>query len=144
MAKQVLKKRKTSSKSTTGSKGKPKRSDFAKDDVIVEKLVKGIHKDLVANPPPFVTDGFKMVENKLKDFSNSVKTLQEEDDALKIEVLKQMDYCSQTNMRILELLSLQNNYFATHLNRIHIPVYYPTVRRNTSLVIQGTSVLPNT
>ena len=126
-------------KSTIGSKGKCKKSNYAKGDM--QMLVKTIHKDLFQNPPQFLVDGFEKIETHLKTLSSSVETLQKENDALKIEVLKQMDYTGGTNMKILELLTLQNNNVIAHSNhRVHTP----TPRRNTVFVFQGTPTLANT
>lgn len=129
-------------KSTIGSKGKGKKSKYAKDEIVdMEMLGKTIHKDLFQNPPQFLVDGFEKIETHLKTLSSSVETLQKENDALKIEVLKQMDYTGGTNMKILELLTLQNNNFIAHSNhRVHTP----TPRRNSPFIFQGTPTLANT
>lgn len=138
----LRKKRKIIKKSTIDSKCIRKKSNYAKgDSVDMQMLVKAINKDLFQNPPQFFMDGFEMIKNKLNELSTRVVTLQKENDALKIEVLKQMDYTGGINMKILELLTLQNNNFIAHSNH---RVYTPTPRRNTAFVFQGTPTLANT
>lgn len=108
--------------------------------VLSEKLiVSAVHQatESITKPPKCwkdVMEGFENMEKKMTDLCTSVERLQKENDRLNIEVLKNMDCSSQVNMKILELLTMQNNYFQSRLNQ----VYAPTARRNTPSVIQGT------
>ena len=134
----MLKKRKTISKSTIVKQESP----ISKNDMWEKMIIDAVHEatECITKPPKFLMEKLTNMEDQLRDLSKSVEKLKEENNRLTIEVLKHMDYSGGTNMRILELLTLQNNNFAKHLDRI----YAPTARRDTPFVIPGTRVLPNT
>ena len=105
-------------------------------------VISAVHQatENIEKPPKFLMDKLKGMENSLNVLNTSLVKLKQEHDALKIEVLKHLDYTGGINMKILELLTLQNNNFVKEWNRVSAP----TARRITPFVIEGMPILQNT
>jgi len=124
------------------AQAKTLKPQLVKEEITTDTIIAAVQEatENMKNPPKFLMEKLKNMENQLNILNTSVVSLQKENDHLKIEVLKHLDYSGGINMKILELLTLQNNNFQSRLNQ----VYTPTARRNTPFVIQGTPTFSNT
>ncbi len=125
MPKQTRTKRKTLNKS-------PIVKPIVEQEITSDTIIAAIHKATESQKPPkFLMGKLTKMQNELSDLSTSMERVQKENDALKIEVLKYLNYSGGINTKILELLTLQNNSFQSR-------VYTPTPRRNSPFIFQGT------
>ena len=124
------------------AQGKTLKPQLVKGEVTMDTIIASAQEatENMKKPPKFLMEKLTNMENQLNILNTSVVSLQKENDHLKIEVLKHLDYSGGINMKILELLTLQNNNFQSRLNQ----AYTPTARRNTPFVIQGTHTFSNT